>query len=264
MDGTFGRGGHARLIAHQRQVRHYIGMDRDPEALEAAAHWDAPFPFEALDGCFSQFPSLKPGVPVDVVLLDLGVSSPQLDRGERGFSFNKPGPLDMRMNPRRGPSAADLIASLQEEELANIIYRYGEERASRKIARTIVAKRQITPIRDTLALADLIESILPRRGRNHPATLTFQALRIAVNEELKELETALEWIPEVLLPGGRALLISFHSLEDRMVKNAFRDWQKKGLGQVVTKKCLSGDEEEVRQNPRSRSAKMRVFERVAS
>jgi 16S rRNA (cytosine1402-N4)-methyltransferase len=186
-----------------------------------------------------------------------------LDQAERGFSFQKAGPLDMRMNNRLGPSASDLVMTLPEEELANIIYQYGEERASRRIAKAIVEKRKIIPIKDTHTLASIIESVLPRTGKLHPATRSFQALRIAVNKELEELELALGQCLELLSEGGRVIIISFHSLEDRIVKQTFQTWKKEGYGKIITKKCLTAASDEARLNSRSRSAKLRVFEKGA-
>lgn len=266
LDGTFGRGGHAQLM--EEKVETYFAMDRDADALKAAASlkekWQGQSEVKIHDGCFSEMETFVKNeeVPgVDVVLLDLGVSSPQLDQGERGFSFNKPGPLDMRMDSRKGKSAADLIQTMSEKDLADAIFQYGEERGSRKIAKAIVDQRKFSPIRDTLGLANLVESIIPRRGKAHPATKTFQALRIVVNRELEELELALEAIPKILNPGGRAIIISFHSLEDRLVKQAFVSWKKSDLGQIITKKCVTATRDEQRFNTRSRSAKLRCFEK---
>jgi 16S rRNA (cytosine1402-N4)-methyltransferase len=241
-------------------------MDRDPEALKVAKAWKPSFPLHVVDGPFSTMGKAlqERGLEaVDVIFLDLGVSSPQLDDADRGFSFLRPGPLDMRMDPRSGPSAADLIRSLGEKELADLIYRYGEEHQSRKISRAIVAHRDLSPIVDTHQLARLVESVVPRRGKNHPATQTFQALRIAVNRELEELESGLDQILTLLRPGGRALIISFHSLEDRLVKLRFREWKQRGEGSLPVK-FLGADASEMRENPRSRSAKLRVFEKRAS
>jgi len=265
LDGTFGRGGHAQLLLDH--VKTYFAMDRDLEALKTAQKlkedWGAKAEMKIYDGCFSQmedFLKQEQTASVDVVFLDLGVSSPQLDRAERGFSFNKAGPLDMRMDDRKGKTLAELLRSISEKDLADAIYLYGEERASRKIAKVIVEQRKHSTISDTMALANLIESVVPRHGKLHPATKTFQALRIVVNRELDELELALQSIPKILRPGGRALIISFHSLEDRMVKQAFLKWKQSDLGQIVTKKCVIATREEQRFNSRSRSAKLRCFE----
>lgn len=267
LDGTFGRGGHARAIAQQAEVSTYVAMDRDPEALKVAKEWAPSFPVHVVDAPFSTMSKAleQRGLDkVDVIFLDLGVSSPQLDDPNRGFSFLRPGPLDMRMDPRSGPSAAELVRDLDEKELADVIYKYGEEHQSRKISRAIVSHRGIAPIVDTHQLASVVESVIPRRGRNHPATQTFQALRIAVNRELEELELVLDQILELLNPGGRALIISFHSLEDRLVKLRFREWKQQGKGWLPVKKFLAADATEIRENPRSRSAKLRVFEKKVS
>jgi 16S rRNA (cytosine1402-N4)-methyltransferase len=267
LDGTFGRGGHARLIDQLADVAHYAAMDRDGDALEATKEWKPKGAFSFYDGPFSEmakFVQRDQLGELDVIFLDIGVSSPQLDRAERGFSFMKAGPLDMRMDDRRGPSASDLVMTLPEDELADIIFQYGEERASRRIAKAIVQQRSVAPIRDTHTLAAIIESVLPRSGKLHPATRTFQALRIAVNEELDELEKALAQALSLLAPQGRLIVISFHSLEDRMVKQAFQAWKKEKAGTIITKKCLMAMDDESRLNPRSRSAKLRVFEKGVS
>jgi 16S rRNA (cytosine1402-N4)-methyltransferase len=212
---------------------------------------------------------------VDGILLDLGVSSHQLDTPERGFAFGSDGPLDMRLDPTSGPTAADLVNNLDERELADLIYHYGEERASRRIARWIVEQRQQQPFTTTGELATLVARAVRRssKGRQsiHPATRTFQALRIAVNRELEQLEAALPQAVELLQPGGRLAVISFHSLEDRIVKTFFR--AESGYGgseapdqpvrlRIITKKPLEASEDEVRANPRSRSARLRVAERL--
>ena len=267
LDGTFGRGGHARLIDQMADVSLYAAMDRDGEALEAMKSWQPKGKFSFYDGPFSEmgaFVQKENLGELDVIFLDIGVSSPQLDRAERGFSFLKAGPLDMRMDDRRGSSASDLVMTLPENDLADIIFKYGEERASRRIAKAIVQHRSVAPIRDTHTLSSIVESVLPRSGKLHPATRTFQALRIAVNEELDELEKALNQGLSLLAPQGRLMVISFHSLEDRMVKQAFQSWKKEGKGTIVTKKCLMAMDDEARLNPRSRSAKLRVFEKGVS
>jgi 16S rRNA (cytosine1402-N4)-methyltransferase len=198
---------------------------------------------------------------VDGLLLDLGVSSPQLDVPARGFSFKEDGPLDMRMNPELGKTAADLVNGLGETELADLFYELGEERKSRRIARAIVDARGEQPIETTGGLAEVIASAIGRSGKIHPATRTFQALRIAVNEELVALDEVLTIIPELIRPGGRVGIISFHSLEDRRVKNRFRDLGRDPEWTVRTKKVVQADREEQRENPRSRSAKLRVLQR---
>lgn len=266
LDGTFGRGGHANLIELHRELETYLAIDRDPQAIATAKAWS---PQKAKvfvhDGEYSSMTRAAHKFQLqsfDLILLDLGVSSPQLDQSERGFSFKQAGPLDMRMNPRKGISAEQLIADCNEEELANIIYEFGEERASRKIAKAIVQHRNIHPINDTQTLARIIESVQPRHGKIHPATRTFQGLRIAVNREIDELNTALEQIPSLLSPGGRAIVISFHSLEDRPVKQAFAKWKRAGLGTLLNKNVITAGHEESRLNPRSRSAKLRAFEKA--
>ncbi|MHC4887429.1 MAG: 16S rRNA (cytosine(1402)-N(4))-methyltransferase RsmH, partial [Planctomycetota bacterium] len=199
---------------------------------------------------------------LDRVLLDLGVSSIQLDTAERGFSFRQDGPLDMRMDPSSGESAAELIQRLPEEELANLIYRYGEERLSRRVAKRIVEARRERSIKTTGELAEIVRRAIPGRSRIDKATRTFQALRIAVNDELGELQSSLDSVPMLLAPGGRFAVISFHSLEDRMVKLAFRDYASGGDFRVLTRKPIVAGSEEERLNARSRSAKLRVLERL--
>ncbi|WP_018879988.1 MULTISPECIES: 16S rRNA (cytosine(1402)-N(4))-methyltransferase RsmH [unclassified Thioalkalivibrio] len=282
VDGTFGRGGHSRaILARLGPEGRLLAMDRDPEAAASAeALADDPrFAFEA--GPFStmadtlrrRFPERGP----DGVFLDLGVSSPQLDTPERGFSFQHDGPLDMRMDPASGESAADWLARADEGEIADVIYHYGEERHSRRIARAIVAARAEAPITRTAALAEIVRRAVPKREPGkHPATRTFQALRIFVNRELAELEQWLATIPDVLPPGARLVVISFHSLEDRMVKQALRKPVSdvrlpKGLPVMPEEperklrpvgKPVHADREEQRINPRSRSAVLRVGERL--
>jgi 16S rRNA (cytosine1402-N4)-methyltransferase len=199
---------------------------------------------------------------VNGLLADLGVSSPQLDRPERGFSFRFEGPLDMRMDPTRGTPASILIAELTEPDLADLFHRYGEERHSRRIARAIVEDRRKKPFRTTTDLADLIRRVVPRSAdtaRIDPATRVFQALRIVVNDELGALETLLDDLPGVIAAGGRAAIIAFHSLEDRLVKNAFRE---RSIWLPTTKKPITAGPDEERENPRSRSAKLRVAVRI--
>jgi 16S rRNA (cytosine1402-N4)-methyltransferase len=198
---------------------------------------------------------------IDGLLADLGFASDQMDAADRGLSFQQDGPLDMRLDPTAGETAADLVARLSEYDLAKVFYEYGEERHSRRVARKIVEVRKQTPIRTTGQLADLVRSCVPReKGRSFdPATRVFQALRIAVNDELGSLERLLAQLPRVVRPGGRVGVISFHSLEDRRVKQAFRD---RSTWEPVTKKPVQAGEDEVRQNPRSRSAKLRVARRL--
>ncbi|KKK84454.1 hypothetical protein LCGC14_2783190, partial [marine sediment metagenome] len=277
LDGTFGAGGYARglLAAGADEV---IGVDRDPMVFEMAAPWadEHGDRLRLVEGTFSELDTHADG-PLDGVVLDLGVSSMQLDQAERGFSFMKNGPLDMRMG-RDGPSAADLVARLDEEALADILYHYGEERASRRIARTIVKRRAEAPITTTQALTGIVESCLPRPkpGQSHPATRSFQALRIAVNDEFGQLVDGLEAAERALVPGGWLAVVSFHSLEDRIVKRFFQ--ARSGAAGNANRyapateadaprfkaltKGLAADADELARNPRSRSARLRVGRRT--
>lgn len=265
VDGTFGAGGHSRLLL--AAGAHVIGIDQDPDALpragKLAAEHDADS-FTFLPGDFRQLPLLlaQAGIgQVAGVLLDLGVSSMQLDEGERGFAFRHDGPLDMRMSSS-GPSAADLVANSEEAELAALIYRYGEERHSRRLARAIVAARDEQAIITTGQLAEVIHKAYPGGGyrREHPARRTFQALRIAVNDELGALEQVLADVPALLQPGGRLVVISYHSLEDRIVKHALLADQRM---EVLVKRPVTASEAEQAENPRARSAKLRAATRRA-
>lgn len=273
LDGTVGAGGHsAALLERAGPEGRLLGVDRDPSALEIArAKLDARATLE--HASFDEAPSvaLRLGLrDFDAILLDLGVSSMQLDRPERGFTFMREGPLDMRMDPRNEVTAATIVNEAEEEELADLIWRLGEEKFSRRIAREVVRARKSGPIETTRALADIIERVVPRGPRLksgkkpiHPATRTFQALRIAVNEELSRLERALPAMLELLRPGGRLAVISFHSLEDRPVKQLFREWRQSGLAVGITKKPIVAGDAEVGANPRARSAKLRVIEKRA-
>src|SRR5262245_47789909 len=266
VDATVGAGGHARLIAQELQPGgRLIGLDRDDAMLELARPRLEGLPVTLLPGNFDSLRSVLDGLglaAVDGVVADLGVCSDQLDAAERGFSFQQPGPLDMRMDPSRGEPARALLRRLSERELADLIYQYGEERFSRRIARRIVEVRKEQPLETTEHLADLVRRCVPRpkgrRGAIHPATRTFQALRIAVNDELGALERLLEALPGCLKPGGRAVVISFHSLEDRQVKQAFRN---KETWEVLTPKPIQAGDDEVRANPRARGAKLRAARR---
>jgi 16S rRNA (cytosine1402-N4)-methyltransferase len=266
VDCTVGTGGHARLIAERvAPGGRLIGLDQDAAMLAIARPRLEGMPVTLVQANFERLRHVLDGLAieaVDGVVADLGVCSDQLDAAERGFSFQQPGPLDMRMDPARGETAADLVNRLNERDLADLIYEYGEERFSRRIARKIVEVRQRTPFETTEQLADLVRRCVPRpRARRHsidPATRVFQALRIAVNDELGALERLLKALPGCLKPGGRAVLISFHSLEDRRVKHTFRD---KHLWEVLTPKPIQASDAEVDHNPRARSAKLRAARR---
>ncbi len=273
VDGTLGWGGHASAVL--AAGGRLVGTDRDPDALAAARARLGPG-VELHHARFSALPALLGGRRADGILLDLGVSSPQLDRPERGFSFRAVGPLDMRMDPTVGEPVWAWLDHVGADELADVLWRYGDERASRRIARTIVARRaepEVEPLRTTRQLAELVASVVPADGRIHPATRTFQALRIHVNDELGELERALAALPECLAPGGRLVVISFHSLEDRAVKLRFRELAGEGgerdlFGRavhtpgfrLVERKARKGDDDA---NPRARSARVRALERIA-
>lgn len=282
VDATFGGGGYTRAILEAADCKVYA-FDRDPEAIARGAALKQHFgdrltlvesPFSGMEKEMARLGEVQ----LDGVVLDLGVSSFQLDQAERGFSFMRSGPLDMRMS-REGKSAADLVATLDEGELADIIFKYGEERHARKIARAIVHDRKVKPFNTTLDLAGLIERITPKgKEKIHPATRTFQALRIAVNDELGEVERGLEAAVNLLKPQGRVVVVTFHSLEDRIAKTVFRKLagpkrhtnrykvEAEGDADIayseVERKVILPSEAECRQNPRSRSAKMRVLERV--
>lgn len=280
LDATLGGGGHSeQLLSKGAKV---IGLDQDPAALSFArarlSHYDDKF--GAIQGNFRDFGEILSTIGIsglDGLILDLGISSHQVDDADRGFSFNKPGPLDMRMDPDAEVTAAELINNCPEEELARVFYEYGEERASRRIASAIIERRKDKFFECTTDLASLVESILPRRGKKHPATRVFQALRIAVNNELRVLEEALAEIPQWLRPGGRLVVISFHSLEDRIVKSYLKRCSKSKIDRpewpeprsnpnycfkLVMQKGLIPSKDEVKTNPRARSARLRVAERL--
>lgn len=266
VDATLGGGGHtAAILQASSPDGKVLGIDTDTDALMAAGEALAQFGgrVQLTHGNFRNIAELARSHgfdSVDGILIDLGVSSYQLDTPERGFSFLTDGPLDMRLDQTEGQSAAELIQRTSETDLANLIYRYGEERASRKIARFLAEARRREPISTTGELAAIVSRALGgQRGRIHPATRTFQALRIAVNRELESLELALPQAVELLKPGGTLAVISFHSLEDRIVKLFFRsEAGPAGQLQIVTKKPIEADEDEQRSNPRSRSAKLRI------
>jgi 16S rRNA (cytosine1402-N4)-methyltransferase len=263
VDGTLGGGGHTRAFAERVSPGgRVIALDRDPAAVAAAASWQNGS-ITTVHGNFCDLPEVlgELGIEkVDGILLDLGLSSDQLSDHERGFSFSADGPLDMRFDPLRGKPAWRLIERLSAEHLADLIYLYGEERFSRRIARAIVESRHERPIKTATELAELVRRVVPRsrHDRIDPATRTFQALRIYVNEELKSLEIAMRRLPDCLKPGGRMAIISFHSLEDRPVKEAFRNDLRL---QALVKKPIVPTDEEAERNPRSRSAKLRVAAR---
>ena len=272
IDATVGLGGHSYEIAKRLGAPgHLIGLDKDPVALEHAERKFAQskltgenFPKVTLLQCsFAEVGERFGRQFADGLLADLGVSSLQLDDATRGFSFQADGPLDMRMDPRSERTAEQVVNHLDERELADVIYEFGEERRSRRIARAIVRSR---PIRSTAHLADVISAAArpmnSEQRRIHPATRTFQALRIFVNRELDDLRALLKAAPQVLKPGGRVVVISFHSLEDRIVKDAFREAAKQGSMNLLTKKPLTASEEESDRNPRARSAKLRAAEKV--
>ncbi len=286
VDGTLGGAGHSSRIAAELTTGRLIGIDRDPVALEAAGERLKPFAdrvalvhsnFDEMDTVLKDL-----GISgVDGILMDLGVSSPQLDDGKRGFSYMADAPLDMRMDRSAALSAYDVVNSYPELELCRVIYEYGEEKFAGRIARRIVERREDKPIETTLELSGIIENAIPEKNRRtehkHPAKRTFQAIRIEVNGELSSIAPSIEAGIERLVPGGRAAVITFHSLEDRIVKNTFADAAKGcicppdfpvcvcGINpkvRIVSKKPILPSEEELRVNPRARSAKLRVAEKL--
>ena len=260
VDMTLGAGGHAEALL-AAGVERLIGVDRDPEALVIAGDRLTAFGhrFRSVQALCSEIGEDEVDGPVDGVLFDLGVSSMQLDRAGRGFSYREDGPLDMRMGDH-GPTAADLVNELPEKELADLIFRFGQEQKSRRIAASIVRARANERIETTDQLAGVVVSAVGRRpGGPHPARRTFQALRIAVNRELEELAASLPQAVDLLAPGGRVVVIAYHSLEDRVVKQTFRGDDRLA---VLTKKPLQPSEDEIRANPRARSAKLRAAERA--
>jgi 16S rRNA (cytosine1402-N4)-methyltransferase len=280
LDGTLGAGGYTRAFLDAGAAR-VIGLDRDPLALKMAADWAAPYGdrLRLVQGTFSQLDDLA-GEALDGVVLDLGVSSMQLDQPERGFSFMRDGPLDMRMSQSGEPAAA-IVNTADEGTLADILYHFGEERASRRIARAIVTARSEAQITTTARLADIVAKCLPRPkpGQSHPATRSFQAIRIAVNTEFAELAEGLAAAERALKPGGLLAVVTFHSLEDRIVKRFFQlasghdpnanryapaKAETTARFQMVTRKAIAPDEAETSRNPRARSAKLRVARRTAA
>lgn len=270
VDGTLGRAGHARAALKANRKISLIGIDEDEQALEEsdAILKEYAGRYKLFRGNFREmerFIREAGSSKADKVLLDLGLSSPQLDSSGRGFTFRKPEPLMMTMRRDIGSeklTARDIVNDWAEQDIANVIYAYGGERYARRIARAIIAARIEAPIETTEKLVSVIESAVPalyRRGPIHPATRTFQALRIAVNDELESLRQGLGAALKVLSPGGRIAVISFHSLEDRIAKEEFRKWEKEGLGKQMTKKPVAPTDAEKEANPRSRSAKLRIF-----
>ncbi|PYX33389.1 MAG: 16S rRNA (cytosine(1402)-N(4))-methyltransferase [Acidobacteria bacterium] len=273
IDATVGLGGHSYEIARRLGAPgHLIGVDKDPAAIEIAgfslrASGSGQTDWPTVDlrhGSFADLTNDQRPTTIDGLLADLGVSSLQLDSAARGFSFQADGPLDMRMDPRSERTAEQVVNHLDERELADVIYEFGEERRSRRIARAIVRSR---PIQTTAQLADVISAAARPMNREerriHPATRTFQALRIFVNRELDDLKALLEAAPRILKPGGRVVVISFHSLEDRIVKDAFREGAMKDrYFRLLTKKPVTATEEENDRNPRARSAKLRAAEKI--
>jgi 16S rRNA (cytosine1402-N4)-methyltransferase len=270
VDATYGRGGHSALILEHLGTRgRLVAFDRDPAAARAAAErFGNEGRFEFVRASFSQLAvelnERELVGAIDGLLLDVGVSSPQLDDPARGFSFLHDGPLDMRMDPESGVSVAQWIAGAREREIADVIYQYGEERFSRRIARAIVARRHSQKFMTTVDLAAVIARAVPRRERRiHPATRSFQALRIFINRELEELRAALDASLEILAPGGRLLAIGFHSLEDRIVKRFMREEARAEVPRLrIVARLIRAQPEEARRNPRARSARLRVAERV--
>ena len=281
VDGTFGAGGYSRAILDSAKCELY-GIDRDPNAVATGRKFEAEYDgrFHMVEGCFGDMGRLIPAAgpqKVDGIVLDIGVSSMQLDQADRGFSFRTDGPLDMRMS-MSGPTAADFINTAEEEDIANVIYRYGEERASRKVAHKIIEMRAEEPFTTTSQLARAVRSVV-RKSKDgiDPATRTFQALRIYVNDELGELERAMDAAEKLLNPGGRLVVVTFHSLEDRQVKTFMkarsgdpRKMSRRLPGEpevaiptftTITRKAVTGQKDEIRAKPRARSAKLRAVSR---
>lgn len=273
IDCTLGRAGHARAIAPLLgPTGTCVGLDADPRNLEFAQEQlkDAPCRVRLFHANFAELADVVSQVDltghgVDGILADLGLSTNQLSDERYGLSFAQDMPLDMRIDPRTPTTAATIVNTMREEDLANLLYRLADERFSRRIARKIADARRVSPIKSTEQLADLVRSAIPKRGgapdKIDPATRTFMALRMAVNDELANLKALLEQAPRALKPGGRLAVISFHSTEDRVVKLAFRSAEQTGLLKVLTKKPLSPADDELARNPRSRSAKLRVAEK---
>lgn len=274
LDGTVGAGGHtAVLLKHLDDGGRVVGIDRDQAALAVAEKVLSSFGSRAVL-VHGSYDNLKPALDrvgaceVDGILLDLGVSSLQIDQGERGFSFSKEGPLDMRMDPQERGTAEEFVNTASEKRMETVLRELGEERHAGRVVRAIVDARRKKRIHTTLELADIVSRAIPRkthgydRRKIHPATRTFQAIRIAVNGEIERLNRFLIEAPSYLRSGGRLAVLSYHSLEDRPVKRAFLDWESRGVLKRLTKKPIVPDETEIRGNPRSRSAKLRVAEKI--
>lgn len=280
-DGTCGGAGHSREIAKRLTTGRLIGIDRDPDAVAVASERLSGLPAQVVRGNYSEIKQIADDLGIcgaDGILLDLGVSSYQLDNAERGFSYHNDAPIDMRMS-KEGTSARDIVNEYSKEQLTKILYEYGEEKFAPRIAETIIKKRSEKPVETTTELADIVRDSIPakfRRDKN-PCKKTFQAIRIAVNCEFDHLDRALDEGFELLKPGGRFCIITFHSLEDRIVKQRFAGWCKgctcppdfpvcvcgnKPKGKLVCRKPLEASEEELEANPRSRSAKLRIIEKL--
>ncbi len=260
-DGTLGAGGHAKeLLEAHPEIECYIGVDQDPRAHEIASQNLKKYneKLELIRGSFAEA-ILNIDQPIEGFLIDVGVSSMQFDEIERGFSFRGDAPLDMRMDPENDLTAETIVNRFNEKELAKIFFEYGEERRSKKVAKAIVEARRKKRIKTTSELVKIIKPVATK-GKLHPATLVFQALRIAVNDELGQLERGLAFAIDHMVSGGRMAAISFHSLEDRIVKNVFRD--RKDRVKILTKKPIGPEKEEIKKNPRSRSAKLRAVEKI--
>lgn len=271
LDGTLGAAGHTRAVLEKSPLSHVVGIDRDAEILEyAQAHLKKyegrASVYQSSYDCFEEWFEKSGGKKFRGILVDLGVSSLQLDQADRGFSFSKEAFLDMRMSRDATETAADIVNARSQKDLENLFRTLGEEKFSGRIARVIVEKRRKRRIETTSELEELIWNVVPKTGRKgghsiHPATRVFQALRIAVNRELERLDSFLNQAPHYLEPHGRLVVIAYHSLEDRPVKQAFQNFEKEGLMKRLTKKPLIASDEEVKKNPRARSAKMRVAEK---
>ena len=280
-DGTCGGAGHSREIAKRLTTGRLIGIDRDPDAVAVASERLSGLPAQVVRGNYSEIKQIADDLGIcgaDGILLDLGVSSYQLDNAERGFSYHNDAPLDMRMS-KEGTSARDIVNEYSKEQLTKILYEYGEEKFAPRIAETIIKRRSEKPVETTTELADIVRDSIPAKFRRdkHPCKKTFQAIRIAVNCEFDHLDRALDEGFELLKPGGRFCIITFHSLEDRIVKQRFAGWCKgctcppdfpvcvcgnKPKGKLVCRKPIEASEEELEANPRSRSAKLRIIEKL--